>query len=611
MKNKKVDLKKIYEFIKPEWFFIVISLLCGLFFVFFNSISIWLTASLINNVLADFDSLILEQTTLTNLEVTTINQKLKIIFNSFILRESYLETLQVLCFTIVSIFILKNIFLYLKNLSMSYVQLRIVTHFRNSLYAHLQKMSLAFFYKRRSGDLSSIIMNDVGALNQSIGATFQKIIVEPINIFTISLLLFIISWKLMLIALFIIPFSQFIMQVIGRSIRRKARRNTKQIGGILSIITETLYSIRIVKAFAMSEKETERFNAESWKYFSLQFRSSKLRLMSSPIIESIGVSMAVLLLWLGGSSAINNASLSSEDFLRFMFLLFSMLGPIRSLSNVHIVLQNGFASAERIFTILDEKPQIVDSGIKNIQTLKNNLKFENVSFAYDTGSFKLNKINFEISKGNTVALVGSSGAGKSTIADLIPRFFDIYEGIISIDGRNIKEFSIASLSGIMGIVTQETILLNTSIRENILYGNEIADEHKLIECIKAANAIDFINDLEFGLDTLVGERGVKLSGGQKQRVAIARALFKNPELLILDEATSALDSESERMVQEALETLMADRTVLVIAHRLSTVRKADNIIVLENGNIIEQGTHKELIHLNKYYKFLYDNQFRD
>ena len=472
-------------------------------------------------------------------------------------------------------------------------------------------MSLAFFYRKRSGDLSSIIMNDVGALRQSIGVAFQKIIVEPINIFTIAILLFIISWKLMLIALLIIPFSQLIMQTIGNSIRRKARRNTKQIGGILSIITETLTSIRIIKAFAMGEKEKERFNRESWKYFNLLFRSSKLRLMSSPIIESIGVSMAVLLLWLGGSSVIKNESLSSEDFLRFMFLLFSMLGPIRSLSNVHIVLQNGFASVERIFTILDEKPEILDSGIKKIQTLKTNLKFEGVSFAYDSGSFRLNNINFEIPKGNTVALVGSSGCGKSTIADLIPRFFDINEGIISIDGIDIKDFSITSLNGIMGIVTQETILLNTSIRENIIYGNKIVDEHKLIDSMKAANAIDFINDLEFGLDTLVGERGVKLSGGQKQRVAIARALYKNPKLLILDEATSALDSESERLVQQALENLMDDRTVLIIAHRLSTVRNADNIIVLDNGKIVEQGTHKDLIQLDKYYKFLYDNQFRD
>jgi len=494
---------------------------------------------------------------------------------------------------------------------MSYVQLRIVTQFRNRLYAHLQKMSLAFFYRKRSGDLSSIIMNDVGALRQSIGVAFQKIIVEPINIFTIAILLFIISWKLMLIALLIIPFSQLIMQTIGNSIRRKARRNTKQIGGILSIITETLTSIRIIKAFAMGEKEKERFNRESWKYFNLLFRSSKLRLMSSPIIESIGVSMAVLLLWLGGSSVIKNESLSSEDFLRFMFLLFSMLGPIRSLSNVHIVLQNGFASVERIFTILDEKPEILDSGIKKIQTLKTNLKFEGVSFAYDSGSFRLNNINFEIPKGNTVAFVGSSGCGKSTIADLIPRFFDINEGIISIDGIDIKDFSITSLNGIMGIVTQETILLNTSIRENIIYGNKIVDEHKLIDSMKAANAIDFINDLEFGLDTLVGERGVKLSGGQKQRVAIARALYKNPKLLILDEATSALDSESERLVQQALENLMDDRTVLIIAHRLSTVRNADNIIVLDNGKIVEQGTHKDLIQLDKYYKFLYDNQFRD
>ena len=294
-----------------------------------------------------------------------------------------------------------------------------------------------------------------------------------------------------------------------------------------------------------------------------------------------------------------------------MFLLFSMLGPIRSLSNVHIVLQNGFASVERIFTILDEKPEILDSGIKKIQTLKTNLKFEGVSFAYDSGSFRLNNINFEIPKGNTEAFVGSRGCGKSTIADLIPRFFDINEGIISIDGIDIKDFSITSLNGIMGIVTQETILLNTSIRENIIYGNKIVDEHKLIDSMKAANAIDFINDLEFGLDTLVGERGVKLSGGQKQRVAIARALYKNPKLLILDEATSALDSESERLVQQALENLMDDRTVLIIAHRLSTVRNADNIIVLDNGKIVEQGTHKDLIQLDKYYKFLYDNQFRD
>ena len=611
MKNKKIDFKKIYEFIKPEWFFIVVSLVCGLFFVLFNSLSIWLTASLINNVLMDFDTLLLEQSILLNRESITVNQKLKIIFNNLILRDSYLETLKVLCFAIIFIFILKNIFLYLKNLSMSYVQLRIVTQFRNRLYAHLQKMSLAFFYRKRSGDLSSIIMNDVGALRQSIGVAFQKIIVEPINIFTIAILLFIISWKLMLIALLIIPFSQLIMQTIGNSIRRKARRNTKQIGGILSIITETLTSIRIIKAFAMGEKEKERFNRESWKYFNLLFRSSKLRLMSSPIIESIGVSMAVLLLWLGGSSVIKNESLSSEDFLRFMFLLFSMLGPIRSLSNVHIVLQNGFASVERIFTILDEKPEILDSGIKKIQTLKTNLKFEGVSFAYDSGSFRLNNINFEIPKGNTVALVGSSGCGKSTIADLIPRFFDINEGIISIDGIDIKDFSITSLNGIMGIVTQETILLNTSIRENIIYGNKIVDEHKLIDSMKAANAIDFINDLEFGLDTLVGERGVKLSGGQKQRVAIARALYKNPKLLILDEATSALDLESERLVQQALENLMDDRTVLIIAHRLSTVRNADNIIVLDNGKIVEQGAHKDLIQLDKYYKFLYDNQFRD
>ena len=611
MNDQKINFKRIIEFIKPESLFMSISLANGLFFVIFNSISIWLTASLVNNVLIDFHQLVLDQEKLLASESPSLNERLKIAVNDFILRDTNVETLKVLCLTIILIFVLKNIFLYLKNLSMSYVQLRIVTHLRNRIYSHLQTLSLSFFHRRKSGDLSSVIIHDVSMLNQSIGTTFQKIIVEPINILAFTILLFIISWKLMLVAIFIIPFSQFVVQKIGKSIRRKARRNTRQIGGILSIITENLSTTRIVKAFSMEKNEVKRFDQESWKYFGLLFRSSKLRLLSSPIIETIGVSMAVILLWLGGSEVMIGSTLSSEDFLRFMFLLFSMLGPVRSLSNVHITLQNGYASAERIFDILDEQTEVVDSGQFEIKTLDQDLKFENVDFDYGEGSFQLNNVSFQACKGETIAFVGASGAGKSTIADLIPRFYDVNEGRIIIDGKDIREYKIDSLRQMMGIVTQETILLNTSIRNNITYGSRGIDEKKLIEAARGANAVEFIDNLEEKYETAIGERGVKLSGGQQQRIAIARAIYKNPSLLLLDEATSALDTKSERLVQNALDNLMENRTVLVIAHRLSTIKNADKIIVMDNGEIVEIGTHDELYNADGIYHRLYNIQFEN
>ena len=610
MKIQNVNFKRLIIFIKPEWLYVTLSLISGLFFVAFNTLSIWLTASLINNVLIDFDKLLEKQQQLLNKLEPSLNEKLKIAVNQLVLRETNIETLKVLCLSIICVFIFKNIFLYLKNLSTSYVQIRIVTNLRNRIYAHLHSLSLSFFHKRKFGDLTSVIMNDVGTLNQAIGATFQKIIVEPINIISFAILLFIISSKLMLVALLIIPLNQILVQFLGGSIRRKAKRDTLQIGGILSLVTETLSSIRIVKAFAMEKKEITKFDKESWKYFDLLFRKAKLQLLSTPIIEIIGISMAVLLLWIGGSKVIVGSELSSEDFLRFMFLLFSMLGPIRSLSNVHIKLQNGYASAERIFEILDQDTEIKNIGQENITGLKSSIKFKKVDFSYDQGeTFKLSDISFEIPKGCTYALVGESGSGKSTIADLLPRFYDVSNGSINIDNKNIKEYDLESVRKIMGIVTQETILLNISVRENIAYGENKIDNDLIIKSAIGANANDFIKKLDKGYDTIIGERGVKLSGGQRQRIAIARAIYKNPSILILDEATSALDSKSEKLVQEALDNLMADRTALVIAHRLSTIIKADKIIVLEDGKIKETGNHKELYNKKGSYYDLHNTQF--
>ena len=609
MKKKKNNIKRVFNLLRSEVLVLLVSLFNGLFYVIFNSISIWLTASLVNNVLSDYSKLVEKHNQLLQKQIPTINDKLNIFVNNLILRDSNIETLKILCFSIISIFILKNLFLYLKNLTMSIIQLRLVTKLRNDIYKHIQMLPLRYFNKRKYGDITSVIINDVGTFNKSIGTTFHKIIVEPINIVVFTILLFIISAKLMLVAVLIIPFSQFLIQFIGKSIRRKARRNARQIGGILAIITENISSIRLVKAFSTEKNESKRFNQESWKYYNLLLRSAKLKHISSPIIEAIGVSMAVLLLWMGGSEVIVGKELSSEDFLRFMFLLFSMLAPIRSLSNVNITLQNGYASAERIFELLDERSEAEDFGKSRIYSINSGLKFENVKFRYGDESFILDNISFELKKGCMVALVGESGSGKSTIADLIPRFYNLSNGSIKIDDENINDISLKSLRNLMGIVTQETILLNTDIKSNIVYGSDKINVSMLKSSALAANAIEFIEQFKDGFDTIVGEKGVRLSGGQKQRIAIARAIYRNPPLLILDEATSALDSQSEKKVQIAIENLMQDRTVLVIAHRLSTVKRADQIIVLKDGRIIEKGNHINLYRNKGVYYNLYNSQF--
>jgi len=572
--------------------------------------SVWLTASLINNILSDFDKLVNEQTQFASSSLLTLNEKLKYWTNGLILRETAKETLQVLCISILIIFLLKNVFLYLKNITLTIVQFRLITELRNKLYIHFHKLSLSFFNQHKSGELTSIVVNDVANMRQALTIGFQRIFVEPINIIAFTALLFIISWKLALIAITIIPLAGFVIVNISRSIRRKSRRTAVKIAGITNIITETLTSMRIVKAFAMEDYEVDRFSNETRNYYNLIFRRARLRSLAPPITETMGVIIGVALLWVGGTEVLNAQGLTSEDFIRFILIMFSGLQPIRSLSNVFAEIQVGAASAERVFVILDNPPTIVDEfDAVIIDTFENKILINDVSFKYESDDTVLKNISFEIEKGSSVALVGSSGSGKSTLADLIPRFYDVNQGAIEIDGQDIRHVTLNSLRRLMGIVTQETILFNDTIKANIAYGQKDVDDKQVIAAATAANALEFIEELPEGLDTVIGEKGVKLSGGQRQRLAIARAIMKNPPILILDEATSALDTESERLVQEALGTLMTDRTVLVIAHRLSTVTNADKIIVLEKGQIKEMGTHDELIQKNGLYSNLYNVQF--
>ena len=601
---------RLVRLVIPYWPFLVLSTLSAFIYVIFNSLSIWLTASLFNNILTDFDELIRNHEILTRTKVS-INDQLKYWTNELILRDSSVESLKVLCLVLLGAFFIKNIFLYLKNISLTYIQFNLITGLRNRIYGHLHSMSLSYFDKARSGELTSIVINDVSNMRVAFGTSFHKLFVEPINIVVFVALLIIINVKLALVAAIIVPLTGATIIAIGKSIRRKSKRTAEKIARIMNIMTENLNSIRVVKAFAMESHETERFHKEQKRYYQLLLKRAKLRLISSPLTETIGAIIGVTLLWIGGRDVLVSAGMTSEDFIRFILILFSVLGPVRLLSNVSMELQKGVASAERVFDVLDTPSAIVSkSDAEQITAFNERISFDQVSFHYEGSDTVLDDISFELKKGTILALVGPSGAGKSTIADLIPRFYDVNSGRITIDGKDICDIELNSLRRLMGIVSQETILFDDTIRSNITYGINSTDEDQLKAVARTANALDFILEQPQGFDTVIGEKGVRLSGGQRQRIAIARAVLKNPPILILDEATSALDTESERLVRSALETLIADRTVLVIAHRLSTIQKADMIIVMDEGRIVEQGNHDNLVAKKGLYSKLHKNQFR-
>lgn len=599
---------RLGKLIFPYWPVLLVSTISALIYVVFNSLSIWLTASLINNILTDFDKLVENHKVLSN-EINSLNDQLKYWTNELILRDTPLESVKILCVTLMAVFIIKNIFLYIKNICLTYIQYNLITKIRNDLYHHFHNLSLSFFDRAKSGELTSIVVTDVSNMRIALGTSFHKLFVEPINILMFISLLFIINTKLAIYATAIIPITAMIIFWIGRSIRRKSRRTAKQIAGIMGIITEILNSIRVVKAFGTEDIERKRFKQEQDRYYNLISKRAKLRLITSPITETIGAMIGVSLLWVGGVDVLVTGTMSSEDFIRFILILFSVLGPVRLLGNVSVNLQMGVASAERVFNILDTPPDIIEkTDALDLKDFSKEIQFDSVGFNYDGGGKVLSDVSFSIHKGSIVAIVGPSGAGKSTIADLIPRFYDVKEGAITIDGQDIRDIKLFSLRDKMGIVTQETILFDETIEFNITYGISESTEEDLIASAKAANAYDFIQDQPNGFQTVIGEKGVKLSGGQRQRIAIARAIFNNPPFLILDEATSALDTKSERLVQNALDNLMKNRTVLVIAHRLSTVKNADQIIVMDVGKIIQKGTHQELIQNDGLYNHLYQFQ---
>jgi ATP-binding cassette, subfamily B, bacterial MsbA len=617
---------RILNFVKPYWKHLSISIVCTIMFAVFNGLSIYLTIPLLTTLFQEGQT----QSEPTSVSITSsavgnttsilpdwvlkAQHNLSDTFNNFVLSGDKLDSLLKICFLVVIAFFLKNIFGYLQAYFLSYVEEGSMKDMRNAAYEHLHELPMSYFKQERVGNLISRITNDVNVVQSSISAGFLNLIREPLTIVVFIGIAVSISWKLTLLAFVVLPFSMLIIAGIGLKLRKHSTAIQAKMADITSILQETISGVKIVKAFGMEGYENNKFKKETYSYFRMMLRIVRIRNSSSPITEFLSVIVGAIIIYYGGVLVLQTHALTAAKFMGFLLAIFQTMPPIKELSTVNNRIQESSAAGDRIFEILDTKPAIEDA--KNphlLKTFTSSIAFENLSFHYDDSDEQvLSDINFEVKKGEIVALVGPSGGGKSTLVDLIPRFYDPTGGRILMDGTDIRDIKVQNLRAQMGIVTQETILFNESIRNNIAYGLDGYPIEKIVEAAKTANAHNFILELPDGYDTIIGERGLKISGGQRQRISIARAILKNPQIMIFDEATSALDNESELLVQEAIERMMINRTSIVIAHRLSTIRNATRIIVLEKGKIIQTGTHEELIRdENGLYNKFYEMQFRD
>jgi subfamily B ATP-binding cassette protein MsbA len=568
--------KRLLQYVKPYRMKLILAMICMLFFGLCTAGTAWLVQPAMDKIFVDKD----------------------------------MRMLFLIPMLIVGLYLIKGVFYYGQAYLMSYVGQRIVADLRERLYHHLQYFSLSFFTKTPTGILISRLTNDVALIQGAVSNAITSVLRDSFSIITLTGVVFYRDWKLACIAFIVLPLAAIPIVKFGQKLRKFSTRGQIRMGSITSLLQETISGNRIVKAFTMEDYESRRFSAENDQFFKVTMKRQKIRALSSPVVEVLGGLGVAGIVLLGGYSVIKGNS-TPGTFGSFLAALFLLYKPIKSLSRVNDIVQGGLAASSRVFELMDRTPEIRDAdGAVPLNGISDGIKFEHVSFKYED-ELVLKDMNLEVKVGDVLALVGMSGAGKTTLVNLIPRFYDVDEGQITIDGGDIRTFTIKSLREHIAIVTQQTILFNDTVRNNIAYGDITRSEEEIVEAAKAANAHGFIEKLPLGYDTMIGERGVKLSGGERQRISIARALLKNAPILILDEATSSLDSESEFQVQIALERLMANRTVFLIAHRLSTIRNAHRILVIDNGRTVEEGTHDELLALNRIYKRLYDMQFRD
>lgn len=545
------------------------------------------------------------------IDTKALQQQVTEVFQRLFFAETKQQMLLNICLFLIAAFALKNFFLYLNKQLIYRIQTKSTKRLRDDVFHSIIEMHLDYFNHQRVGGLMNHVYNDVASVQSSISATFINFIQNPFTIVVYIGILLVLSWKLTLFAFAVSLFIFFIITLIGKRVKVLSRIIREQMGNMNSVLQEKFNGIKVIKSTGFEDVEVERFKSFTNDFRRMDLKVYRLKNIISPLNETLLVTAVAMVLWFGGLQVFEG-SMTANELIVFAFSLYSAMGPLKTLGEANTSIQSGIVSAERLFELIDAEP-LVKNGTRDISGFSDVIRFENVSFRYlrEDGAAKvLDGVSFEIRKGEMVALVGQSGSGKSTAVDLLLRFYDVDAGRITFDGVDIREFDYKQLRSMIGVVSQEVILFNDSIEQNIAYGVQNGVTHDQVEqAARLANAHGFIEEKPDKYETVVGDRGVQLSGGQRQRLAIARAMVRNPDLLIFDEATSALDNESEKVVQDAIDNALSDRTALIVAHRLSTVKNADRIIVMDKGRIAESGTHEELLEKNGLYQMYYDIQF--
>ena len=509
------------------------------------------------------------------------------------------------------VFFVKGVFYFMYSYLLEQVGQSVIRDLRNRVYAHLNDMPMSFFHRTPTGELISRIVNDVSMLQGSVSHALIHLLRDLFSVLGLLAVIFYMDWRLALVSLIFLPMAAVPIVTFGKKFRHISTNYQTRVGEATSHLHETIAGVRIVKAFCMEPFEKNRFARKMQEIMDILMAETKYRCLAHPLVELLGGVGMALIIWFGGVQVLQGNS-TPGTFMSFLTALIMLYEPVKGVSKLNSTFQQGIASATRIFALLDIQPDIREArDAIELPPFTQYIEFRDVSFSYEPGQPVLTNLNLRVNRGEVLAVVGPSGGGKTTLANLIPRFYDITRGALLIDGRDIRDVTLHSLRGQLALVTQQTILFNDSVRNNIAYGRSDCPEEEIIEAARAAYALDFIQELPNGFDTIIGESGARLSGGQQQRLSIARALLKDAPILILDEATSSLDTESEREVQRALENLMQNRTTIVIAHRLSTIKNADRIIVLKEGQLVEEGTHADLLEREGEYSALYRLQFTD
>ncbi len=602
-------LKKLSRFIMPYKRYGILNIICNIFYALFSTLAMVSLMPMIN-VLFDEGEQVFEKPVYAGFGDLKeyIGDSLNYIVTTITQSEGSQQALLYMIILIISMFLLKNLFNYLGLYYITFLRNGVLKDLRNEIYSKVTSLPISYYSEKRKGDIIARISGDVNEVKNSLLAVLELIVKEPLTIVFAIIAMLTISLQLTLFVFLFIPVSGFIISLIGKTLKKQSEKVQNEQGVFLSTLEETLGGLKVIKGFNAENKFNSKFQDSTSRFYRFSNILMNRQNLASPTSEFLGIVTIAALLWYGGSLVLIDKTLSGGAFIGFMTLAYQILTPAKAISKASYKVKAGNAAADRVLDVLNTISPLEDKANAFSKTdFNDSIKLNNISFKYED-DLVLKNFSIQVSKGKSIALVGQSGSGKSTIANLVTRFYDVNEGSITIDGANIKDLSKNSLRNLTGLVTQDSILFNDSVKNNILLGKEDATDDQIIEALKIANAWEFVKNLPNGINTNIGDSGGKLSGGQKQRLSIARAVLKNPPIMILDEATSALDTESERLVQDALENMMKNRTSIIIAHRLSTIQNADEIIVMKQGEIVEQGKHNQLIAMNGVYKKLVNMQ---